>query len=373
MDEVAVPHVWENIFSRLDHQSLMNCRKVSRSWDASVVQVKRSSHLTTIKYYTKCSDELLEAILAKCGAPIILVSILENIFRNFPKGTKQNKSFLKRWGNTPLHIAAANGQLAAYRLIMDNVEDKNIMATFLGSIEILGFRPNQLEKTNIDINNRVAITTYTPLHLAAINGHVSTCKLIMDNVIEKNPPNPLLFTPLHCAAISGNMSLFQMIIETIHGDKNPRDNTGCTPLHMAAAYGHFEICSLILSYDEIAKCFENLKDCETHCETPFHLAAANGHLQIYKLLLERNIRGQKKTNTKGKLPIHHAAKYGHLEICKLILENAERKEDCNVKDNLGNSPLDFAKLNSHSEIMRVFTDARIDETALKIVRSPVCE
>ena len=87
--------------------------------ELGILQLKLKDH--------HCSDELLKEIIGKCGSPIVLVSILNKIFGNFPKGTKQSHQYLKTWSNTPLHIAAGNGHMAAYHLIMDNAEDKNPM------------------------------------------------------------------------------------------------------------------------------------------------------------------------------------------------------------------------------------------------------
>ena len=383
MEELFVrfPHLSEKIFSKLNYQSLVTCREVSKTWNDSI-EVEKSSYLKIIKGYTKCSDELLEEILNNFKAPIILVSILNKIFSNFPKGTTQHQQYFK-WGNTPLHIAAGSGHLAAYNLIMENVGDKNPIGINLVPMKILGVKkPNQL-RTDIH-------TEYTPLHLAAINGHFSICKLIIENVVEKNPLNKYMFTPLHAAAANGNYSIFQMIIESIQGNRNPKDILGITPLQIASAYGHFDICVFLLSYKEIANSLADFN------ETPYHLAAANGHIKIYKLLMDRKKHGQKVRDSCGRFPLHHAANYGHLDICKLILENAEYKDNLgpsnyNFKDDLGISSLDMAIRNNHHEIERYFkgethhnsangeqkeqagSHQRKQSTPLRIMRRPLNE
>ena len=64
-------------------------------------------------------------------------------------------SILLARGMTPLHIAASNGFEELCKLIMNNVKDKNPSSSNWGT---------------------------TPLHEAASNGHVEVCKLIMDNI-----------------------------------------------------------------------------------------------------------------------------------------------------------------------------------------------
>lgn len=338
------PHLSEKIFEKLNYKSLVTCKQVTQTWNKAV-NIEKSSYLKIIKGCTKCSDQLLEEILEKCKFPIILVSVLNEIFRIFPKGTKQSHKYLQTWGNTPLHVAARNGHMAAYVLIMDNVIEKNPMSKNLVPMEILGKKPNQLN-CNMELT-----TEYTPLHAAALNGNFSICKLIMDNVSKKNPPNNQKITPLHITAANGNWSIFKMIIESIEGNKNPRNESGYTPLHIAAAYGHYDICAFILSYDDIVTRLNDFP------QTPYHLAAANGNFEIYRLLMEKQIYGQNTRNNWGQYPIHHGAKYGHLEICKLIVDSALNEENfgpdhLNVKDTLGNSPLGFAIKNNHWEIQK---------------------
>merc|ERR1711974_344774 len=91
---------------------------------------------------------------------------------------------------------------------------------------------------------------YTPLHEAAgaqyghrhksveakmryITLHVEICRLIMENVQDKNPAaNNSGRTPLHSAASSGHLEICRFIIDNAQ-DKNPADNDGETPLHWA--------------------------------------------------------------------------------------------------------------------------------------------
>ena len=79
-------------FLKLDYQSLATCREVCRTWNEAT-KVKRNLWLKVIKGYTECSDKLLEEMVEKCGSPIILVSILNEIFMNLPKGTKQSQPY----------------------------------------------------------------------------------------------------------------------------------------------------------------------------------------------------------------------------------------------------------------------------------------
>ena len=88
----------------------------------------------------------------------------------------------------------------------------------------------------------------TPLHLAASDGHLEVCKLIMEKLTDKNPGTAHEQTPFHWAARSGQLAVCKHMIENF-SDKNPATETrGWTPLHWAAEYGHLNVCKLIMGY-----------------------------------------------------------------------------------------------------------------------------
>ena len=89
---------------------------------------------------------------------------------------------------------------------------------------------------------------WTPLHEAAINGHVEVCRLILENIEEKNPNDNYGRTPLHLVAKfgrRGSVDVCRLLLENVR-DKSPRDNDGDTPLHKAARNGNFELCRLLV-------------------------------------------------------------------------------------------------------------------------------
>ena len=98
---------------------------------------------------------------------------------------------------TPFHLAAQQGQLAVCQLMVQELSDKNPAAT----------------------TSRV-----TPLHYAAQYGHVDICKLILENVVDKDP------TDIGCFPY-----------------KTP-PNDRSTPLSRAKAHGKSEVCQLFHEY-----------------------------------------------------------------------------------------------------------------------------
>ena len=69
---------------------------------------------------------------------------------------------------------------------------------------------------------------WTPLHLAAQEGHIAVCEAIIKNISEKNPCDNDGWTPLHAAARKCHIQVIKAMLNQV-GNKNPVDNKGRTP------------------------------------------------------------------------------------------------------------------------------------------------
>ena len=150
-------------------------------------------------------------------------------------------------GNTPMHVAAASGQLAIFeyifrkaRTIQEQMPSNNEgitpfqMAAENGHIiKLLEFLADPMDKSRLFIiANYGRLTNY--ITIAERHGIVNPKK-------ENNGT-----TALHLAAESGQLSIFEYIFKNTDV-KNPETNEGITPFHLAAKNGHFAICKLIIS------------------------------------------------------------------------------------------------------------------------------
>ena len=64
---------------------------------------------------------------------------------------------------------------------------------------------------------------YTPLHIAASNGHLEICQIILEEVDDKNPLTDDGFSPLYLAANNGHLEVFKFIFEKV-SMKNSKTN-----------------------------------------------------------------------------------------------------------------------------------------------------
>jgi ankyrin repeat protein len=147
-------------------------------------------------------------------------------------------------GRTPLHSASAFDQLEPIKLIIPHVQNKN-------PEDIYGFTPLQLaielgyleiaklflEHPDVKI---LGDDSYTLLHSAARYGDLALCKLLMeflliDNSKVKNYADRNGWTPLHYAAINGHVAIYELFSEYFEDDH--RSNNAWTLGPFAAENG----------------------------------------------------------------------------------------------------------------------------------------
>jgi ankyrin repeat protein len=127
----------------------------------------------------------------------------------------------------------------------------------------------------------------TPLLVCARNGHLKTCRLL-----------------LQCKA--------DIEAKSVIG--------GYTPLHYATYNGHLEVCNLLLQ----AKA--NVEARDFGLQSPLTLAVIKGHLEICRLLLQTSKnwdRQLRSADSSGWTALHHAVRLniGSVNTCRLLVES----------------------------------------------------
>ncbi|XP_077989290.1 transient receptor potential cation channel subfamily A member 1-like [Glandiceps talaboti] len=167
----------------------------------------------------------------------------------------------------------------------------------------------------------------TPLHLAALGGHLKTVELLIEKGADVMARNAILWTPLDCAASNGRPNCVKTLINAMH--------------------------KIAFSIDPEDK----------SKNTPLHLAARNGHKEVVHILLDKNANIRKK-NLKGKNCLDLAIEYNHQEVAMVIVEHPK------WKDVMRNVNID-EETNNYDTPMRKMI-RKMPEVAKKVLDKGIC-
>lgn len=87
---------------------------------------------------------------------------------------------------------------------------------------------------------------FTPLHFAAARGQVSVAQLLLSKEADVNSRDNLGITPLHLAAVQGHLEVVQLLMAT-GANPNAASVEGRTPLHDAAAGIEIAVITMLLN------------------------------------------------------------------------------------------------------------------------------
>jgi hypothetical protein len=99
---------------------------------------------------------------------------------------------------------------------------------------------------NINVNVKDDEFGETPLHWAALNGHIEIARLLLQNGAEVNVKSDGGNTPLHWAASHGNVDTLHLLVEN-GADLEAQDNSGSRALHRAVSNGNLPFVKELIS------------------------------------------------------------------------------------------------------------------------------
>ena len=154
-------------------------------------------------------------------------------------------------GQTPIHLAALNGQLDTVKYLV-SFTDVPIARDDFGN---------------------------TPIHSAANNGHLDVVKFLVDFTDTPNTPNNFGSTPCHEASRNGHLNVVTYLMDYTDAPMT-QDNSGDTPIHEAASNGHLDVVKFLVAYTDTPNITNNAG------HTPIQVANMLEHVDVENFLKE---------------------------------------------------------------------------------------
>ncbi len=190
----------------------------------------------------------------------------------------------------------------------------------------------------------------TPLHNAALAGHLPVVQLLLQQNAGVDSVTPFGSSPLHYAVLSGKTQIASLLVDK--GAGVDRQNLfQMTPLRLAVSRGIAPMVDLLLSKGA------NIKLGGGDGITLLHDAASGGNAGIVKKLLTAGM-DVNAVNRFGQTPLHLAASAGHKEAAALLLKKGANI-DARALDH--RTPL-HAAANQHPEVVKLLETSGADKT-----------
>ncbi|XP_030641261.1 inversin [Chanos chanos] len=251
-------------------------------------------------------------------------------------------------GATPLHYGAQSNyaDTVAVFLRHPSVRDEPDLEGRTAFMWAAGKGSDDVIRTMLDLKKDLDINMAdkyggTALHAAALSGHVSTVRLLLERGAMVDPLDVMKHTPLFRACEMGHRDV---ILTLIKGEARVDlvDIDGHSALHWAALGGNAEVCQILME-NGISP---NLQD---HAgRTPLQCAAYAGYINCMALLIQHNADPNLQ-DKEGRTALHWSCNNGYLDAVKLLLScgafpnHMEHTEE-------RYTPLDYALLGEHHEV-----------------------
>ncbi|CAG9578217.1 unnamed protein product [Danaus chrysippus] len=270
-------------------------------------------------------------------------------------------------GQKPIHAAAQNNfsevvQLFLQQhpnLVMATTKDGNTcahIAAIQGSVKVIE-ELMKFDRTGV-ISARNKLNESTPLQLAAEGGHADVVRVLVRAGASCTEENKAGLTAVHLAAEHGHTNVLDVMRST-NTLRISSKKLGLTPLHIAAYYGQAETVRELLSHvpgtvksdAPTGVSLVPILGAESGL-TPLHLAAYNGNENVVRLLLNSaGVQVDAATNENGYNPLHLACFGGHMSIVGLLLSRSA--ELLQSTDRHGKTGLHIASTHGHYQMVEV--------------------
>jgi len=170
---------------------------------------------------------------------------------------------------------------------------------------------------------------YTPLHLAARQGHHDIALALLERGADSNVRDYFRYTPLHMAARYGHRDVVRILLQ--HGaNPNLPAWMNRTPLHEAIRAGHSEIALILAQHGAT----NNHEDQYGH--TPFQFALRMRREDIADALLQRGHITLNAVTSSGQTLLHWLSGQGYHRFVLLMLQYGVNPD---IRDRRWETPL----------------------------------
>ncbi|XP_064195828.1 inversin [Anguilla rostrata] len=263
-------------------------------------------------------------------------------------------------GATPLHYGAQSNFADTVSVFLrhPSVRDDPDLEGRTAFMWAAGKGSDDVIRTALDLKADIDINMAdkyggTALHAAALSGHVSTVRLLLERGAMVDALDVMKHTPLFRACEMGHRDV---ILTLIKGEARVDlvDLDGHTALHWAALGGNAEVCQILME-NGITPNVQDLAG-----RTPLQCAAYGGYINCMAILME-NQANPNFQDKEGRTALHWSCNNGYLDAVKLLLgynafpNHMEHSEE-------RYTPLDYALLGEHQEV----TQFMLEHGALSI-------
>jgi len=244
---------------------------------------------------------------------------------------------------TPLQLAAAQGDLAMARLLIEKGADVNALASDGSSALFLGVEHREEAMIRFLLANGARHDIFTAsalgeadlveslvendprllnardyrgdtaLHWAAKRGQKKVVDVLLARGVHADIKGHYGSSPLEYAAYWGHAAVAEVLLAG-GADPKARDDAGSTPLHSAAVQGHLEIVGLLMQTGA------DMRLVDGHGNTALHRAAAGGHPAVIEFLVRLGLDVNARDARNG-TPLHDAAREGQAEAVSILLQH----------------------------------------------------
>lgn len=170
-------------------------------------------------------------------------------------------------------------------------------------------------RVNTEISNERG---WTPLMLAAFNGHDEVVRVLIKHQANMHAADLLGNTALHWAADAGQTPSAKLLIEN-RAEVDAINNSGFTPLFQASKGRHLGVVLLLI--DSGANLNSSIRD----GSTALHRAAAAGYTEIVRTLLFHGAN-MRIMNCDGDTPLTLAVKNNQQSIIKILMSGSNNRQ-----------------------------------------------